>query len=138
MKVLGLLLGIVLASACDALDPYSDLPLEGEPLKRAQVRARNEGELWLDALEEFRQGYGRYPSGQEGLRFLVVYPDPNEHPEWDGPYGAIDRTFLNDPWKMRYQLRSTDVRIAVVSGGPDRRFDTGDDIVVSREVNYWD
>lgn len=124
-------------AACDVFNPDSGLPMKGEALAQAQARAEHECRLWLEAVEAFRKDYRRYPSGREGLAFLVLYPDPEVHPEWNGPYGPIDRTFLDDPWDFRYQFRTTESEIMVISAGPDRRFDTGDDIRVVQRVDYY-
>jgi hypothetical protein len=44
---------------------------------------------------------------------------------------------LDDPWDFRYQFRTTESEIMVISAGPDRRFDTGDDIRVVQRVDYY-
>lgn len=125
--------GALVASACD---PRADLPRGGQALRDAQARVRSEGQMWLEALEAFRRDQGRYPSGREGLEILVIPPDPEVWPDWHGPYGEVDRSFLRDPWRRPYHLESGAQRIAVVSEGPDRRYRTTDDIAVWAQVDY--
>jgi Type II secretion system (T2SS), protein G len=127
---------LLLAFACDAFDPYADLPTEGEALQEAIARAQRDCRLWLEALEAFRQDYGRYPSGREGLALLVRNPDPNVYPDWNGPYGPANDALLRDPWDHPYHLESTDTEVAVVSDGVDRRPHTGNEIREAVEVSY--
>ena len=135
LTTLGVLAALTLA--CDALDPYSDLPTEGEALREAVQRARQEAEIWLRALEEFRQDYGRYPSGREGLRILVVNPDPDHYPDWRGPYGSVTESHLRDPWRRPYHLFHTATELRVTSEGLDRQLNTGDDISASIALDYY-
>jgi hypothetical protein len=131
------LLGAALAvlAAC-GLDPFADLPLKGQALQDAKTRAQQECRIWIESLEAFRQDYGRYPGGREGLAILVRNPDPNAYPDWHGPYGLVNESFLQDPWRRPYHLESTGERLAVISEGPDRQYHTVDDITVSVAVNY--
>ena len=120
-----------------ACDPHGNLPNEGEALQRAMAAARAEAGVWLEALEAFRQDFGRYPSGLEGLGILVSNPDRERYPDWHGPYGRAASISLRDPWDRPYRLESTDQTLSVTSDGRDRRPHTGDEVVVSVGVRYY-
>lgn len=128
------LLPALLLAACD---PHADLPLEGEALQQAIAHARLECRALLAGLEAFRQDFGRYPTGREGLAILARNPDPPAYPAWHGPYGMVTEDILRDPWGRRYELHSTDTEIAVVSWGRDRRPNTGDEVREAQPVDYY-
>ena len=83
-----------------------------------------------EALHTFQIDNGRYPTTDEGLNALVTCP-PGFSNYWHGPY--IESVPLDEwgtPFKYEcvssepYQLRSA---------GPDRIFDTEDDITEAPE-----
>lgn len=86
------------------------------------------------ALGRFQYHTGRYPTAEEGLKFLAY---KLERPElrrvpvegWDGPY--IER-ILPDPWGREYVYDPSDEKSTPVlfSLGPDGLPGTADDIVV--------
>lgn len=134
MRRMLIALPLLLLASCD---PHGDLPNEGDDYQRARERAELDCNVWLDALEDFRQEFERYPSGSEGLRLLVIVPqDHLAYPIWNGPYGEADESFLMDPWKRPYHFESTGEHIAIISEGRDRTLNTGDDIKVERRVFY--
>jgi general secretion pathway protein G len=79
-------------------------------------------------LFKYRVDMGAYPSTSEGLQVLITPPADRQH-LWKGPYAD---SIPNDPWQTPYQYafpgtvnsRDYDLR----SAGPDRQFDTADDI----------
>jgi general secretion pathway protein G len=85
--------------------------------------AREDLQVLMAAVEEFRKDCGRYPRADEGLEALMHDPDA---PGWNGPYLNVLRP---DPWRHRYGYRSSDDRILIQSNGPDGTQDTADDIV---------
>jgi general secretion pathway protein G len=79
-------------------------------------------------LTKYRIDMGSYPSSTEGLNALIDAPSGRQH-LWKGPYAdAIPQ----DPWKTEFKYvfpgeenpRGYDIR----SAGPDRQFNTADDI----------
>jgi len=111
--------------------------MEGNALQTAIAQARAEGNRLLDALEAFRQDFGRYPTGSEGLMILMRNPDPTVYTTWHGPYGGVNDDLIVDPWGRRYDYETTDREIAVISAGRDRRPNTGDEVREARTVNYY-
>ena len=78
----------------------------------------------VTAVDMFEIDCGRYPTQKEGLE--VLFKDPGIK-NWMGPY-IRDEKSLNDPWgtALRYAVRQNGYTIA--SAGPDRKFETDDDI----------
>ena len=54
-----------------------------------------------NAVEQFHQDTGRYPTGEEGLDALLTQPAGVAN--WKGPYVSDD--LLNDPWGVAYQYQ---------------------------------
>lgn len=83
--------------------------------------------LLCEALEIFARDCGRYPSTKQGLYVLLENQDI---PNWHGPYLMVGRgtTPFRDQWGQELLYRNEGARIHVISAGPDREFDTADDI----------
>jgi general secretion pathway protein G len=101
--------------------------LSGRSQEARIARAQSDitGTLSL-ALDMFEQDVGRYPSADEGLGALVLNPGS---PGWKGPY--LKGGLKPDPWgtPYQYQLDPDNPSIYILkSAGPDRQFDTQDDI----------
>ena len=74
------------------------------------------------ALDLFRLDNGRYPSEEEGLAALL------NSGQGRPPYV---KALPSDPWGQPYRYRMVESRPIIDSAGPDRRFDTTDDVPLS-------
>lgn len=77
--------------------------LFGRVGKGKQAAAQAQIELFGAALDNFRLDVGRYPTGDEGLKSLLVNPGGVEN--WDGPYLKKQEVPL-DPWGHAYIYKS--------------------------------
>lgn len=99
-----------------ALGPrlFGDVTLTEIASAKAQVSQLGE------AVEQFHQDTGRYPSDDEGLEALAVQPDGEL--KWKGPY--VNEDLLTDPWGVAYQYHypatAPDVPFELFSFGKDR------------------
>lgn len=70
---------------------------------------------------------GRYPTGEQGLKVLTA--KEGKDARWRGPY--LEREAI-DAWGQAFQYRFPGQKnsggIDIVSAGPDRQFNTADDI----------
>lgn len=98
-------------------------PAEGQWISR-EARATRELEVLRIALERFHEDTGRYPTGAEGLKALVLNPGV---PGWDRNYVNVIKP---DPWRTPYRYTLTPEGPQVRSSGPDRKPSTVDDIMV--------
>lgn len=87
-----------------------------------------------EALGEFIVDLGRSPSQREGLGSLLVKPANVNY--WRGPY-LKNKSDLYGIYNDRFQLRIQNGLLAVVSAGPDKRFDTKDDLSAVLERSYY-
>jgi len=74
------------------------------------------------ALERFCRDCGRYPSGEEGLKALVLNPGIDT---WQGPYVSLIKP---DPWRNRYHYTVEERKLLLRSCGPDGTAGTADDM----------
>lgn len=89
--------------------------------ERASVKAANIGLDTLEqALTQYRFDVGSFPTTQEGLQVLVP--------------GYVKQETLIDPWKTQYFYAAPtgdpDRPFNLISAGPDKQFNTEDDISV--------
>ena len=77
--------------------------LFGRVGKGRQAAAQAQIELFGTALDNLRLDTGRYPTGGEGLRALLVNPGGMENR--DGPYLKKQEVPV-DPWGHRYEYKS--------------------------------
>lgn len=77
------------------------------------------------ASERFQRDCGRYPTDDEGLKALWIWP---RVPDWGGPYITLLKP---DPWGNDYQYVVTNSTVVVFSCGPDRIEGTPDDVVAA-------
>ncbi|MCM8768743.1 MAG: type II secretion system protein GspG [Candidatus Omnitrophica bacterium] len=93
------------------------------------------------ALSLYESDFGDYPHWQgEGNRILVdLLQGPVENENWHGPYLRVKNEDLDetanivDAWKTPFvykypQTEKPNTPFTIVSAGPDRQLDTGDDI----------
>lgn len=76
------------------------------------------------ALEHYKVDIGHYPSYRDG-GLLALISDPGES-DWFGPYINV---IQNDGWRRPYHYDRTNGVPWLLSAGPDRRFQTEDDLV---------
>lgn len=92
-------------------------------------------EIFLEALGEFRNDTGRFPSTSEGLTALINKPADVEN--WNGPYLNYPLIPL-DSWGKEYvyfyPAKSSDKEFDIYSTGINRTDENGhgDDIVLQR------
>ena len=92
------------------------------------------------ALSMYESDFGDYPSGTGSSAILVkLLQGPCENPNWNGPYMRFKKEDIDenrnvvDAWKnpilYKYPQSSYEnIPYLIVSAGPDRKFDTSDDI----------
>lgn len=78
-------------------------------------------------LRHFYEDTGHYPEyyGEGGLQALIVNPGIFH---WYGPY--VNTILKKDGWKRPFSYDTTNGIPRLISAGPDRTFDTEDDIVM--------
>ncbi len=107
--------------------------------KRLQI-VDSELEVMRVAAERFNMDVGRYPTPEEGVIGLVQRPEGLTN--WGGHYVTI---VTPDPWKTPYRCDTTPNDLfRISSAGPDKRFDTPDDIhadsldtIVARQLRRY-
>lgn len=80
------------------------------------------------ALDRYKLDLGEYPPQSEGLGSLIKSGKKN----WKGPY--IDETKLYDDFGTGIKYISYNNYIKLTSAGPDRQFETDDDIIFENET----
>ncbi len=79
------------------------------------------------ALEAYKKDVGQYPTNVEGIHALIENPDPSSD-RWKGPYGqAIETDEWGHPFLYTIPGRKGKPYF-IVSGGPDNKIGTDDDI----------
>ena len=76
----------------------------------------------ITAVMLFKDDVGRFPTEQECLGILTTN---NGITKWNGPY---IRTLISDAWYTPFRYRLVNDKPIVDSAGPDKKFDTEDDI----------
>jgi type II secretory pathway pseudopilin PulG len=76
------------------------------------------------AMSNFQADCGELPVDSQGLNALLADPG---FKGWNGPYA--EASLLVDPWKMAYRYQLTKGSYEIRSAGPDKKFNTGDDVV---------
>jgi hypothetical protein len=86
---------------------------------KVQLPIREQCTKFEDALNVYKANYGDYPSTKDGLEVLLAEEDLRK---------IIGNTNLLDPWGTPFRYRIIDGRSHIDSAGPDKKFDTSDDI----------
>ena len=95
-------------------------------LREAVFQARKTLLIISLAVDAFKADCGVYPSPETGVQSLVKNPGIDN---WNGPYLKLDpQGILKDPWGSSYRYRLIADGYRVDSAGPDRTFDTEDDV----------
>ena len=98
-----------------------EVSAEPNKVKVAKVQLK----LIATALDVFRLDCGVYPTQKQGLQALLTDPGIDQ---WRGPY-LKGKQVLKDPWKEKVRYRSSKVdAYQLDSAGPDKKFDTDDDV----------
>ena len=103
------------AIACDRLGLESELAKEQKNQARASIKAVE------IAIGFYEVDTGALPNG---LHDLLV---KGSVAVWNGPY-VRDAQLLRDPWGTEYQYSRMANDYSVKSAGPDKIFDTKDDV----------
>jgi hypothetical protein len=112
---LGLALGVFVLLTAGCREGTSEGKKQELLLKRAQL----EIDSFIGACEGYRQDNGVLPSGVHGLY---------------GKENYLIRQILEDPWGTQYKYTLQTNVVAVKSAGPDRQWDTSDDL--RRQLHY--
>ena len=81
------------------------------------------------ALDAFEVDCGRFPSTTEGLSALFTNPGTLA---WKGPY-LNSSLVLTDEWGTPLRYQQDNIGLALRSAGPDKIFQTTDDIVAIKK-----
>jgi general secretion pathway protein G len=96
-------------------------------MRNATARnARTEIGLLESACTAYYSSVNAFP---QTLRELQVMPQGMDASTWGGPYIDVKKD-LRDPWQTdyRYSIDETGLTVTIASAGPDRSFNTADDI----------
>lgn len=97
----------------------------------------NRDGLLVRALSKYHFELGTYPTTEQGLNALLERPSGLDNPEaWKGPY-LDNEDCLTDPWgtELKYVFpgKTHEGKYDIWSAGPDKQFDTQDDILHWKE-----
>ncbi len=118
------LLGIALSvSSSNKGRPSAVAKPKSDPL----VVTTNRMDVLAMGLRHFYEDTGHYPEyyGEGGLQALIVNPGIFH---WYGPY--VNTILSRDGWKRPFHYDTTNGVPRLISAGPDRKFDTEDDILM--------
>jgi hypothetical protein len=108
--------GMATPGRMDIVVEPGEIPMPGEDLDAEMdlELARIQAEMLLEAVEFYRNEKNALPESLEELAKA-------------GYMGSVPK----DPWGGTYQLRTKD-GLAIVSAGPDKQFDTADDVKLEK------
>lgn len=86
---------------------------------KARFPMREQCTRFEDALQVYKENYGNYPPITNGLGGLLNENDLKN---------ILVNTNLEDQWGTPFRYRIIDGHSRVDSAGPDKKFDTSDDI----------
>ena len=78
--------------------------------KAGKFKAKMQVTKVKDALMEYKQDVGHYPTQREGLSALVVKPSTKGSNNWDGPYGGVDEDDLLDTFGNEFEYNNPPVK----------------------------
>lgn len=118
-----ILLVTAILVALASMATFAFVSLQRSSLSRA---ARTEIGVLANACQMYHASASTFP---QTLQDLKVNPQGMDKTTWGGPYIDASKDF-NDPWQMEYRYQPDPANDAVVitSAGPDKQFDTADDI----------
>ena len=118
-----LLVLVILATLAAIVIPK----LAGRGQQAKETAAHTQISAFEQALDSYEIDTGSYPSGSNGLNALVDPPANAQN--WKGPYL---KNIPNDPWNQPYVYmypgKNNPGSYDLVSGGPDMRVGSEDDI----------
>jgi hypothetical protein len=91
---------------------------------------RSKIEIIGNALEWYKLDCGVYPTKKIGLKALIFDP---KVAGWSGPYLLTRKKLFIDNWGKLIKFRIHDSLLDVYSAGPDKKYETNDDITLERE-----
>jgi general secretion pathway protein G len=89
--------------------------------------ARTEIGAFESACQMYYSNVNAFPQTLQDLKFI---PQGMQQAEWGGPYIDPNKGDVLDPWRTEYRYipdQANDT-VTITSAGPDRSFDTADDI----------
>jgi len=135
MAVLGA--ALVMLPACKKEDETVDIVKGKSPeVMKLRVCINRDGVL-VRALTYYNFDVGTYPTTEQGFAALLERPSGLDNPEkWKGPY-LDNEDCLTDPWgtELKYVFpgKTHEGKYDIWSAGPDKQFDTSDDILHWKE-----
>ena len=118
-----------------ALVSASRRPAASPRKERAPVAATtNLMALYAMGLEHFKTDVGRYPDPRKELGLASLERNVAGRAEWNGPYVRSRRGLFQDGWGEPFVYRLADGVPFLMSFGPDRNPDTGDELVAPPEL----
>jgi general secretion pathway protein G len=120
MEIL-LVVAILVAMASMATFAYVSIKRNAD-IRNTQTEVR----LLAEMCTMFHSSVNSFPTT---LRDLQVIPQGLDQNTWGGPYMDARSDFL-DVWNIEYKYAVDDAnfRVVITSAGPDRQFNTADDI----------
>lgn len=91
-------------------------------------------DLYAMGLEHFRTDTGHYPDPRRELGLASLERNVEGWSEWRGPYVRSKRGLFQDGWGEPFVYRLEGDKPFLMSFGPDRKPDTGDEIVAPPEL----
>jgi len=86
--------------------------------------------LLAQAISDYKLDTKSFPSENDGFNALFINPGIDN---WNGPY--LLRKMPSDPWGTSFRYRLIDGKPVIDSAGPDKRYDTKDDLKAKEESN---
>lgn len=120
MEIL-LVTAILVAMASMATFAYVSIKRNAD-IKNTQTEVKN----FATSCQMFHMDAGMFPTN---LQELLTMPQGLDQTSWRGPYLDV-RTDFNDVWNtpFKYAVDDANGRAVITSAGPDRQFNTQDDI----------
>lgn len=72
-----------------------------------------------ESLKMFKVDNGAYPTSEEGLKALMVNPDPDAYSSYSPSAYIEGKNLPKDPWNKSYIYLNTDENIELISLGSD-------------------
>ena len=118
-----ILLVTAILVALASMATFAFVSLQRSSLSRA---ARTEIGVLENACQMYHASASSFPQTLQDLKLL---PQGMDKTMWGGPYIDANKD-LNDPWQVEYRYAPDPANdmVTITSAGPDKQFDTADDI----------